>query len=51
MYGGRQIVNYASLSTEDSVNLMPVLTGERQDTPHDYMYRRAGPTIAIRDAR
>ncbi len=35
--------------TEDSVNLLPYLTGERSDEPHDYLYWRAGPTAAIRD--
>jgi len=38
-------------NTEDSVNLIPFLTGERHDTPHDYLYWRAGPTVAIRDDR
>lgn len=38
-------------TTEDSVNLLPFLTGDRQDTPHEYLYWRAGPTIAIRDDR
>ncbi len=39
-----------SAITEDSVNLLPYLTGE-EDTPHDYLYWRSGPTIAIRDKR
>jgi arylsulfatase A-like enzyme len=37
--------------TEDSVNLLPFLRGDRSGTPHEYLYWRAGPTIAIRDAR
>ena len=37
--------------TEDSVNLLPFLRGDRNGTPHEYLYWRAGPTIAIRDAR
>lgn len=38
-------------TTEDSVNLLPYLTGERNDAPHEYLYWRAGPTAAIRDDR
>ena len=38
-------------TTEDSVNLLPFLTGRRDDAPHDYLYWRSGPTIAIRDHR
>lgn len=38
-------------STEDSVNLIPYLTGENPDAPHDYLYWRSGPTEAIRDKR
>ena len=37
--------------TEDSVNLLPYLTGEMDGPPHEYLYWRAGPTIAIRDER
>jgi len=37
--------------TEDSVNLLPYLRGDRMDAPHEYLYWRAGPTIAIRDLR
>ena len=37
--------------TEDSVNLLPYLRGDRSGTPHEYLYWRSGPTIAIRDAR
>ena len=40
-----------TLITEDSVNLLPYLTGETEDNPHDYLYWRSGPTIAIRDER
>ena len=38
-------------TTEDSVNLLPFLTGERTGSPHEYLYWRAGATIAIRDDR
>ena len=38
-------------TTEDSVNLLPFLTGERSGKPHEYLYWRSGPTIAIRDDR
>ncbi len=43
--------------TPDSVNLLPYLHQEAQQetqssaVPHDYLYWRSGPTIAIRDAR
>ena len=37
--------------TEDSVNLLPFLTGEKTGEPHDYLYWRSGPTLAIRDSR
>ena len=39
------------IQTEDSVNLLPYLTGAVSGNPHDYLYWRAGPTIAIRDQR
>lgn len=38
-------------TTQDSVNLLPYLTGEKTGSPHDYLYWRAGPTQAIRDER
>ncbi len=38
-------------TTEDSVDLLPHLTGERTDPPHRYLYWRSGPTMAIRDDR
>ena len=38
-------------TTEDSKNLLPYLMGQRDGVPHEYLYWRAGPTIAIRDAR
>lgn len=41
----------SELATEDSVNLIPYFTGERPGRPHDHLYWRAGPTIAIRDER
>jgi arylsulfatase A-like enzyme len=37
--------------TEDSVDLIPFVTGKKQDAPHDYLYWRSGPTIAIRDRK
>ncbi len=40
-----------SAVTEDSVNLLPYLLGDQSGAPHEYLYWRAGPTIAIRDAR
>ncbi len=40
-----------SATTEDSVNLIPYLTGENSGAPHEYLYWRAGPSRAIRDAR
>ena len=36
---------------EDSVDLLPYLTGELDGAPHDYLYWRSGPTVAIRDDR
>ena len=38
-------------TTEDSVNLLPYLTGKIDSAPHEYLYWRAGPTVAIRDER
>jgi arylsulfatase B len=35
--------------TYDGVDLIPFLTGKRQDTPNPVLYWRAGPTFAIRD--
>ena len=37
--------------TEDSVDLIPYLTNEKSDAPHDYLYWRSGPTAVIRDER
>ena len=37
--------------TEDSVNLIPFVTGERTGRPHEFLYWRSGPTQAIRDDR
>ena len=37
--------------TEDSVNLISHLTGESRAPPHERLYWRSGPTLAIRDAR
>lgn len=39
------------VSTEDSVDLLPFLNGERDELPHDYLYWRSGPTQVIRDRR
>jgi arylsulfatase A-like enzyme len=39
------------VATEDSVNLLPFLTGEKTSPPHDFLYWRSGPTLAIRDSR
>jgi arylsulfatase A-like enzyme len=39
------------LATEDSVNLLPYLTGQQRGDPHRLLYWRAGPTQAIRDQR
>jgi arylsulfatase A-like enzyme len=36
--------------TEDSVNLLPFITGQKAP-PHDYLFWRSSPTRAIRDAR
>jgi arylsulfatase A-like enzyme len=38
-------------TTEDSVNLLPYVTGKQSGAPHEYLYWRAGPTKAIRDDR
>lgn len=37
--------------TEDSINLVPYLTGATQGSPHEYLYWRSGPTRAVRDGR
>lgn len=37
--------------TGDSVNLIPYLSGDRLDSPHEYLFWRSGPTMAIRDQR
>ncbi len=41
----------AAWETEDSVNLLPYLTGEADGDPHEHLYWRAGPNVAVRDAR
>lgn len=38
-------------NTGDSVNLIPYLSGDRLDSPHEYLFWRSGPTMAIRDQR
>ncbi|MCZ6890552.1 MAG: sulfatase [Gammaproteobacteria bacterium] len=40
-----------AVTTEDSVNLLPYLRGEQSGVPHQYLYWRSGPTLAIRDDR
>ena len=40
-----------AVTTEDSVDLLPYLRGERDGRPHDHLYWRSGPTAAIRDKR
>ncbi|XOV86169.1 MAG: sulfatase-like hydrolase/transferase [Pseudomonadota bacterium] len=35
---------------QDGVNLLPYLTGATSAAPHDFLYWRSGPTVAIRDA-
>jgi arylsulfatase A-like enzyme len=49
------MATFASVSgsahkTEDSVDLLPYLKGAA-GRPHDYLYWRSGPTLAIRDDR
>ena len=39
------------VATEDSVNLLPFLTGSAAGRPHDYLYWRSGPTQVIRGPR
>ncbi|NKC01903.1 MAG: sulfatase-like hydrolase/transferase [Pseudomonadales bacterium] len=38
-------------TTEDSVNLLPFINGQKKSAPHDYLYWKAGPTAAIRGDR
>ena len=40
-----------STTTEDSVNLLPYLKGTMEGAPHEYLYWRSGPTLAIRNER
>ena len=40
-----------AMTTEDSVDLLPYLRGERDGRPHDHLYWRSGPNAAIRDER
>ena len=35
-------------TTEDSVNLLPYLRGQNSDPPHEFLFWRAKPTMAIR---
>lgn len=39
------------VTTEDSINLLPHLNGTIHTAPHEYLYWRSGPTMAIRDSR
>lgn len=39
------------VKTEDSVNLLPFVEGKRKGRPHEYLYWRSGPTLAVRDKR
>ena len=39
------------VTTEDSVDLLPHLAGRGNGVPHEYLYWRAGPNVAIRDQR
>ncbi|MED5411190.1 MAG: sulfatase [Pseudomonadota bacterium] len=39
------------IETEDTVNLLPYLKGEEEESPHDFLYWRSGATMAIRDER
>ena len=38
-------------TTEDSVNLLPYLRGERSEHPHEHLHWRSEPNTAIRDGR
>ena len=38
-----------AIVSEDSVNLLPYLRGERNAVPHEYLFWRSGPTIAVRN--
>jgi arylsulfatase A-like enzyme len=40
-----------SETTEDSVDLLPYLTGAVSGAPHEYLYWRSGPSLAIRGDR
>ena len=40
-----------AVTTEDSVNLLPYLRGERDGRPHEHLHWRSGPNTAIRDER
>ena len=39
------------IDTEDGVNLMPFIAGNISSNPHEYLYWRSGPTMAIKDDR
>ncbi len=41
----------APRQTEDSVDLAPYLAGEKAGRPHEYLFWRSRPTLAIRGAR
>ena len=39
------------LDSPDSVNLLPYLRGERTDPPHEFLYWRSAPNVAIRSGK
>ena len=38
----------SAATTQDSVNLLPHLRGERSDAPHELLFWRANPNVAVR---
>ncbi len=40
-----------AVATEDSVDLRPFVNGQVDEPPHEYLFWRAGPTVAVRDDR
>ena len=44
-------VSGQQIDSKDSVNLLPYLKGRLKKAPHDYLFWRSGPTIAVRDDR
>ncbi len=41
----------ANLAGLDGVDLLPYLRGERDEAPHERLFWRAGPTLAVREGR